>query len=41
VKVEGNDVVTLLKMTAHNGTNANAPAGQIVSPSQTVVFVGG
>ena len=27
VKVEGNDIVNMLKMTAHNGPSANAPAG--------------
>jgi hypothetical protein len=40
VEVEGNDVVTLLKTTAHNGTNANAPNGKVITPSQTVVFIG-
>jgi hypothetical protein len=39
VEVEGNPIVALLNMTAHNGSNANAPAGMIVSPSQGKVFV--
>jgi hypothetical protein len=41
VKVEGNAVVTLLKPTAHNGASANAPAGTVVAPSQTLVLVSG
>jgi hypothetical protein len=39
VKVEGLPVVSLTSMTAHNGSNANAPAGAVVSPSQAKVFV--
>lgn len=41
VKIEGNDAVNMLKPTAHNGASANAPAGMIVAPSQTKVFVNG
>jgi len=41
VKVEGNDIVNQLKMTAHNGASANMPAGSIVAPSQTKVIVMG
>lgn len=41
VKVEGNPVVTSLKPTAHNGSNANAPPGVQTTPSQTKVIVGG
>lgn len=40
VKVEGNDIVTHLRPTAHNGSNANAPTGMQVSPSQTKVIIG-
>ncbi|MBN2243181.1 MAG: DUF4150 domain-containing protein [Acidobacteria bacterium] len=39
VKVEGSPVVSLTSMTAHNGTNANVPAGTVVAPSQVKVFV--
>ena len=40
VKVEGNDIITQLKQTAQNGSNANAPMGNVLSPSQTVVIIG-
>ncbi len=40
VKVEGTEVVMHLKNTAHNGSNANAPPGVQVAPSQMKVFVG-
>ena len=39
VKIEGQPCVHLTSMTAHNGTNANAPSGLQVSPSQTKVIV--
>jgi hypothetical protein len=39
VKVEGAPVVSLTSVTAQNGSNANAPAGAVVSPSQAKVFV--
>ncbi len=41
VKVEGNDVINLLKPTAHNGTSANAPMGMVVAPSQAKVIIVG
>jgi hypothetical protein len=41
VKVEGNDVVNVLKPTAHNGASANAPGGSVIAPSQTKVLVNG
>lgn len=34
VKVEGTPIVTWLKVTTHNGSNANAPPGTQVAPSQ-------
>ena len=39
VKVEGSEIVNQLKPVACNGTNANAPAGVVVSPSQTKVII--
>jgi hypothetical protein len=41
VKIEGNDIINLLKPMAQNGSNANAAAGTLVSPSQTKVVVNG
>jgi hypothetical protein len=41
VKLEGNDAVNQLKSTAQNGSNANAPMGTILSPSQTKVILVG
>lgn len=41
VRVEGHDIVTHLKPTAHNGSNANCPVGSQLSPSQTKVTVSG
>lgn len=41
VKVEGNDVINMLKPTAHNGASANAPAGSVIAPGQTKVVVNG
>jgi len=38
VKVEGKDLVTATKMCGHNGSNANAPPGAQVAPSQTSVI---
>jgi hypothetical protein len=38
VVVEGSEVVTHLAQTSHNGTNANAPCGAQVTPSQTKVL---
>lgn len=41
VKFEGANVVRLLDMTGHNGSNANAPPGAQIAPSQVKVIVGG
>lgn len=41
VQVEGQGAVLQLGMTGHNGVSANAPAGSILSPSQTKVIVNG
>ena len=41
VKGEGDDIITLMKPMGHNGTNANAPAGVHVAPSQAKVLVKG
>ena len=41
VKVEGNDIAVHLRPTAHNGSNANAPMGTQLAPSQTKVVVSG
>jgi hypothetical protein len=40
VKVEGNEIVNMLKPCAQNGSNANAQ-GVIISPSQTKVIIVG
>jgi hypothetical protein len=40
VKLEGKPAVYLTGMTAHNGSNANMPAGQSIAPSQVKVIVG-
>lgn len=39
VKIQGSACVHLTSMSAHNGTNANMPAGAQVAPSQTKVKV--
>ena len=39
VKIEGSPCIYLTSMTAHNGSNANAPAGAQIAPSQTKVIV--
>lgn len=39
VKVEGKALCHLTSMTAHNGSNANMPAGAQIAPSQTKVLV--
>jgi hypothetical protein len=39
VKIEGIDIVTVLKPTAHNGSNANAPGGAQLAPSQSKVII--
>lgn len=41
VKVEGTPVVFLTSTTAHNGSNANFPAGAQIAPSQVMVIIGG
>ena len=39
VKIEGQPCVHLTSVTSHNGSNANAPAGVQMVPSQVKVFV--
>ncbi len=39
VKCQGKPVVTVTKMTAHNGASPNAPPGLQVAPSQTSVII--
>ncbi|MBN1290611.1 MAG: DUF4150 domain-containing protein [Candidatus Latescibacteria bacterium] len=39
VKFEGNPAVFLGSPTAHNGSNANVPAGSQISPSQVKVMI--
>lgn len=39
IKVEGKEIVTVLKPTKHNGANANAPPGSQLAPSQTKVII--
>lgn len=41
VKAEGKAVIHLTNTTAHNGGNANAPAGTVIAPSQTKVIIMG
>lgn len=41
VKIEGQPAIYQTCMCSQNGTNANAPAGLQVSPSQTKVIVSG
>jgi hypothetical protein len=38
VKLEGKSAVLVTGLTAHNGSNANDPAGQVVAPSQMKVL---
>ncbi len=40
VIAQGKKMVFFTAMTAHNGTNANAPCGNIIVPSQDKVFIG-
>jgi hypothetical protein len=40
VSFEGQKAVMLTGVTAHNGSNANMPAGVCLAPSQTSVLVG-
>jgi hypothetical protein len=39
VKIEGKKPVYMSCTTAHNGSNANMPAGTVIAPSQTMVTV--
>lgn len=39
VKVEGQPCIHLTSLSTHNGSNANAPSGCQVAPSQIKVFV--
>ena len=39
VKIEGQDCVHFTSVTSHNGSNANAPAGPQLVPSQAKVLV--
>lgn len=41
VKCEGKAVVTVTKMTSHNGASPNAPPGLQIAPSQTNVIIMG
>ena len=41
VKAQGKPVVTVTKMTSHNGASPNAPPGLQVAPSQTSVILMG
>jgi hypothetical protein len=40
VSIQGQKAVVLTAMTAHNGSNANMPAGALVAPSQMKVLAG-
>jgi hypothetical protein len=40
VSFQGQKAVVLTAMTAHNGSNANIPAGVLMAPSQAKVLVG-
>jgi len=40
VSFEGKKAVMLTGVTAHNGSNANMPAGACIAPSQAAVIVG-
>jgi hypothetical protein len=40
VQIGGQPCVRLTDTTAHNGTNPNAPAGNVIAPSQTKVLAG-
>jgi hypothetical protein len=39
VKIEGQPCIHLTSLSAHNGMNANMPAGAQIAPSQTKVIV--
>jgi hypothetical protein len=40
VKIEGAAAIPLMAPTGHNGSSANAPAGNVVAPGQTKVLIG-
>jgi hypothetical protein len=40
VVIEGSAIVVHMAKTAHNGSNANAPPGSQLAPSQTTVIIG-
>jgi Domain of unknown function (DUF4150) len=40
VAFQGQKVIVLAAITAHNGSNANAPAGVLMTPSQMKVLAG-
>lgn len=40
VKAQGKGIVTLMATTGQNGSNANMPAGNHLTPSQTQIIVG-
>jgi len=39
VLIEGQKCISLMSMSAHNGANANMPAGAVIVPSQVKVIV--
>ena len=39
VKIEGQPCIHLTSLSAHNGSNANMPAGSVIAPSQTKVLI--
>ena len=39
VKIEGQPAIMLTSLSAHNGMNANMPAGCVAAPSQTKVLI--
>lgn len=41
VKAQGKPVVTVTKLTAHNGASPNSPPGLQITPSQTSVIIMG
>lgn len=41
VRIEGASPVRFTDSSAHNGSSANAPSGNIIAPGQSKVFLGG
>lgn len=39
VKVEGSEVIRMLDLSGHNGSNPNVPVGNVLAPSQTKVMI--